>query len=233
MIKKHPISKNSLLIAVLGVLSVTPVVLHANTSTNYVGVDAVYSFMGFKTNYGANMFAKRAPGLNAFYGHKFNHIFGAEVGYEAEAKRSRVAVVYVNDYAAGVQVEGVRHEAYITKLYQKHPYVGVSASTAIKENNTLSMLIGGSLSHIRAIYNQYADSAGATDLTRTFAKTKLIPMVRVSAEHHFNDQFGLRALCTWRNTSQFKIKTQENPLADSEVKLKNAINVGLGLTYNW
>ena len=56
-------------------------------------------------------------------------------------------------------------------------------------------------------------------------------IVRASAEHVFDNKLGIRAFATWKRTSKFNIKSQENPSENSRIMLKNAIQAGLGIFY--
>ncbi len=94
-------------------------------------------------------------------------------------------------------------------------------------NTSVSLLVGASLSNIKAKY----DISIPTVATRTFKKTKLIPLVRLAVEHKVSDKFGIRGLVSWKNTSVFKVKSQESPTTTTEIKLKDTFNIGFGVAY--
>jgi len=197
----------------------------ASTSSTYIGADAIYGSMKFKENYGDKIFSKKGiPGVNLFVGHMFNENWGAEVGYEVDKKMKRTETVAAGNTVAGSFINPLAYHwrAYDTFVKQHHAYLGATAKTnVLSDNNFVSLMLGISLSHIQARYNVYADENGPVNVTRTFSKTKAMPMLRATIEHKFNDKFGLRALATWRNTSKFKIKSEETPSSTAEVRLKD------------
>jgi len=208
----------------------------ASTSSTYIGADAVYGKMKFREHYGDNIFSKKwIPGVNLFVGHMFNENWGAEIGYEVDKKMKRTETVKAGNTVAGIYMDPglFTYRSYNTSFKQHHAYLGAIAKKRILDNNFISLMLGVSLSHIQARYNIFADSipGAPPNVTRTFSKTKPIPVIRVSLEHKFNDKFGLKALATWRKTSKFKIKSEERPDTDAQVKLKNTINLGIGVNY--
>lgn len=209
----------------------------SGSSSNYVGVDGVYSSMKFREYYGDNIFNKKGiPGVNLFAGHMFNENWGFEAGYEVDKKMKRDNVrVNSGQTVAGNVVPSLYGFAdYNTKLKQHHTYLGFLAKYNLKHNLFASLMLGSSLSHVHAEYNLFnVNVANAhIDITRSFSKTKLIPIIRAALEYKINDKIGLRALTTWKKTSKFKI-IAEQPFvgSPSEVKLKNTINIGAGVSY--
>jgi len=207
-------------------------IVNVKETRDYIGIDAIYSKMKFKENYGENIFAQSAPGINLFYGHMFTNIVGAEIGYEMKQTKKREETIPEGDMVAGRSTAvGVISESYATNLQQQYPYCGVLFKRNLN-NNSASILIGLSLSHVRARYNLFNNGLNVSqDETRTFEKTKLMSIVRASAEHVFDNKLGIRVLATWKRTSKFNIKSQENPSGNSRIMLKNAIQAGLGIFY--
>ena len=200
---------------------------HHHGNATYVGLDAVYNWMGFKQDYGQNIFKKQAPGLNVFVGHMFHQNFGAELGFEWDKKVKKDVTIAANEKVAGSIVSTTASQVYKTKIDQTHPYLGVLAKTHLMNNTSISLLVGASLSNIKAKYDLSTPSVA----TRTFKKTKLIPLVRLAVEHKISDKFGIRGLVAWKNTSAFKVKSQETPSTTTEIKLKDTFNVGFGVAY--
>ncbi len=207
----------------------------SGSSSNYVGVDGVYSSMKFREYYGDNIFNKKGiPGVNLFAGHMFNENWGFEAGYEVDKKMKRTETVTEGSTVAGVFLDPLLIDwaSYNTFVKQHHSYLGAIAKTNfLGDNNFVSLMLGLSLSHVQIKQHLFQSEAGSENVTRTFSKTKLIPVIRASIEHKFNEQFGLRALTGWKKTSKFNIKSEEAPSKSSEVKLKNTINIGLGVFY--
>jgi len=203
------------------------------TRSTYAGIDAVYNSMKFKGGYGDNVISKKsAPGLNLFVGHMFHNNFGAEVGFEIEKKMKRSSTVYPGALVSGVLVQpGYISFSYDSTIKQRHPYLGVLGKCNLFDNTFISFLVGGSLSHINAKYIVTSSGAGPAynGTTKSFSKTKLIPVIKASLEHKVTDRFGIRALITWKNTSAIKMTAKEN--GTSTLKPKNTFNLGIGALY--
>lgn len=202
----------------------------------YVGADAVYSKLGFKQDYGQEMFSKKfAPGVNLFAGHMFNKNFGVELGWEMYKKMKRTAKVDGGKKAAGVLIDPIVFEwkSYDTTIKQQYPYLGAIAKTnLINENIFASIMLGISAAKIKTQFDSHLDDQGPTNAEiRNFCKTKPIAIARIAIDYKFNDNFGLKAFGKWKNTSKFKMTSRENHNGDSELKLKDSFGVGIGFTY--
>lgn len=200
----------------------------------YVGADAMYSKLGFKQDYGKEIFSKKfAPGINLFAGHMFNENFGMELGWEMYKKMKRSATVTSGNKAAGVYIDpAIRFVDYDTKIAQNYPYIGAVAKTNILgSDNLISLMIGASIANIKAQYTVVRTNGGPLNTIRNFNQTKPILIAKAMFEHKFNNNFGLRATATWKNTSRFKIKSKEDSASKEEIKLKDSLSFGLGATY--
>lgn len=210
---------------------------HAHTSHHhgqgaYVGLDAVYNWVGFKKDYGQNIFKKQAPGVNVFAGYMFHENFGAELGFEWDKKVKRDVTVGGNEVVAGRATPvGAAPASFKTTLRQSHPYLGLIAKTNVMcEENSLSLLLGAALSNIKEEFNWYSSAGVSQNIIKTFSKTKLVPLVRVSFERKFTHQFGARLYGSWKNTSKFKLLSKETGVT-YETRLKDALGLGLGFVY--
>ena len=198
---------------------------------SYVGLDVVYNFMKFKKDFGENIFAKNAPGLNVFVGHTFHEHFGVELGFEVEKKKKRTETIPSGQIVNGVAVLATAGSySYNTKVTQRHPYLGAVGKINITDNSFVSLLAGVSLSHVKAESNMFRIGANtAANITRTFSKTKVIPILRATVGYKFNNNFGLRALASWKNTARFKLSPEQGGV--DQVKLKDSINFGVGAIF--
>lgn len=213
---------------------------HAHTAHHghgaYVGLDAVYNWIGFKKDYGQNIFKKQAPGVNVFAGYMFHENFGAELGFEWDKKVKKDVTIPVGDTVAGTTIPTVAlgggNQAYKTYVKQSHPYLGLLAKTDIlAEKNFLSLTLGLSLSNIKAQINNYSSNGVSVSVIRNFSKTKLIPFVKVAFEHKFTQQWGAKLFAGWRNTSAFKLDAKETANTYQKIKFKDTFNVGFGVAY--
>lgn len=199
------------------------------------GINAIYSKTGFQNNYGENIFStKPALGLNPFVRQMFNDYYGIEAGFEVYKNIKRTAAVYANDIAAGVFVDPMfNFKSYRTNIKHNHAYLGgVAKMKFMGGNNSLNLMLGLSLSKLNAKYNKFQDGLGLIDLIRTFKQSKLIPIIKVTFNHKLNSNFSVQALTIWKGMSAFKVKSKENPNAPTEIRLKNSLGLGLGITYN-
>ena len=201
------------------------------TRSTYAGIDAVYNSMKFKGGYGDNLFKKNAPGLNLFVGHMFHENFGAEAGFEYDKRMKRSVQVNGSELIGGVANTGIPYINYDSKVKQNHPYIGVVGKYGFLNNTFVSLMVGGSLSHIKANYVITGTSLGSllNGTTRSYSKSKLIPIVRASVEHKFAEQFGIRGLIAWKNTSAIKMQAQENNTY--VIKPKDSFSFGIGALY--
>jgi hypothetical protein len=99
-------------------------------------------------------------------------------------------------------------------------------------NNSLNLMFGVSLSKLSAKYNVFQDGWGPRDITVTFKKSKFIPIIKATFEHKLNSNFSVQALTVWKGMSAFKVKSKEDPNGSAEIRLKNSLGLGLGVTYN-
>jgi len=212
---------------------------HATVNSTYIGADVIYTKTRFQSGFGDNVFSKKmAPGVNLFAGLMFNKYLGGEIGFEVDDPNSDI------NYAAGSEaVFGVAnnnasliYSGYQAKINQNHLYFGLIAKTNIFDKNFFSILIGGSVSHIKAranLFGKYINFFGGefipTDAVYTFDKNKLIPIVKIKFGYKCNDNSNINLSSTWKKTSKINITSQES--SGSMVKLKNSINVGLGFSY--
>ena len=244
--EKRSILKKTLNTGILSfimVLTATPCTYADNVQEGaYVGLDGVYSKIRFKRGYGENIFSeKAAPGLNVSGGYMFNGNFGLEVGFEIEKKKRRIDTVFLREYVVGSYLDpndpsAPDSQTYNTKIYQRHPYMGVKTKINITDNHGISLLAGVSVSHVKAEYNMFKriNNAGVSVpvnpgiMFGTFSKTRFVPMVRVSIEHAFN-RVGFRVFSSWRNTATFTKIAKER--VNGKIRLKDTVNLGAGIMY--
>ncbi len=223
---------NCLKCALVSTLLTGAFIVSAGEASNstYVGAEAIYSSMGFKKDYGANLFAKNAPGLNFFVGHMFHENFGAEVGFEWFKKKKRTDV----NLNTGEVVAGgsplTNPVTVNTSFKQQYPYLALIGKTNFDENNFVSLSLGLDLAKHKSSYVQTKDNgASVSRPSRNFNKTKMIPFVKASYEYKFNQDLGLKASLGWKNTARVKTTAAEHNAL--EVRPKNSLNFGIGL--NW
>ena len=235
-LQKKLLSSTGILGAIIttSIISIASNVYAGEDATNnpsfYLGADVVYSKTGFKGDYGSNIFAKSAPGINIFVGHMFNDNFGAEVGFEIEKKQKKSGNANWGTYVAGWEVPDPLKCSFKSELKQRHPYLGLVGNVNINNDFFVQGLLGISVSNIDAKYTLVDSDYGFTDAP-TFSKTKPVAMARLSVGYKLTDKFDVRAYTTWRNTSNIKIKSPDTQYGNL-IKLKDTFNVGLGVVYH-
>jgi hypothetical protein len=202
----------------------------------YLGVDVIYSKLRFAKNYGDNMFSKKMiPGANFFAGYMITDHLGVEGGYEINKTMRRTATLRTGDIAiGGLPIPAlVAFESYRTIIYSKQQkHLGLIAKHNITDYDLISLMLGLTFSNIKTNSHLFDDGpAGEVDIKRTFSKRKVVPLVRGTFEHKFNSSVGTRALLSWRKTSSFKVKSIENPGGNAEIRLKDTLSLGLGVTW--
>lgn len=199
------------------------------------GINTIYSKTNFKFHYGENILSSKSQlGLNPFVRQMFNDNWGIEAGLEIYKNMKRTARVEAGNTVAGIYLEPLfRFRSYKTNINQNHLYLaGIAKMRFLECNNSLNLMLGVSLSKLNAKFNMFEDGFGASDITRTFKKSKLIPIVKATFEHKLNSNFSVQALTVWKGMSAFKVKSKENPNGPTEIRLKNSLGLGLGVTYN-
>ncbi len=200
------------------------------------GINAIYSKTGFKINYGENIFStKPALGLNPFVRQMFNSNWGIEAGCETYKSLKKTITIQEGNIVMGVLIPvGIRFVSYRTMIKHSHAYLGgIGKINFLEDKNSLNLMLGMSLSNLNARY-QVFDSGlpGTVPITHTFKQSKLIPIIKATFEHKLNSNFSVQALTVWKGMSAFKVKSKENPNAPIEIRLKNSLGLGLGITYN-
>ncbi len=196
----------------------------------YVGAGLVYSSMKFTKDYGANLFAKNAPGLNVFAGYMFTDNFGLEAGYEHYKKKKKTV-----DVSAGERIAGgnalLNPYTISTSVQQTHPYIlAIAKTNMFDENLNLGVGIGLSYSKLKAFHAATSSNGAAINPIKEFnySTKKILPMVKTFAEYKF-DQFAVEASLGWKNTSKLKVNSSED--SKKEIKAKNSFNAGLGIKW--
>jgi hypothetical protein len=196
-----------------------------------VGVDLLYSSMKMSQNWGGNVFAKSAPGINFYFGKQFHEYFGAEVGSEFIKNKTKYTTItnaqtIVFNAAAAQAPQNYKTAIKITK-----PYLGVTSTFFINNNSFVQLLVGASIVKIKSysILVSTTNLAGTTNILNqkdVLNKNKVIPTLKVSFGANVFDDLGIKASFSWTNTKSIK------QTRSFFIKPKNSINLGAGLIYH-
>jgi len=201
----------------------------------YVGVEIIQTNQDFKNTYGKGIFNKNPQDYNFFAGFKFSKYFGSEIGYDFQPKRNKNATLTQgNGYVNGLTIDPGDTITTSSSVKGYHPYLGLFGEICQSwslGNVKFQALIAASFSQIKANYTLVSENGTNTNLPPyNYSKSRIIPMVKLSATNNFTKNFGLRLSLNYRNTSQFKILSQQN---DGEIRLKDTYGIGLGLVYSF
>jgi hypothetical protein len=214
--------------------SIINIAAHANDNVNfnslfYLGLDAVYSNMQFRKDFGRNIFNKSTVGGNIAFGYSLTNTIGFEVGHEEAKKKKTEVTLYEKNYAAGWLVTNYTGPVvFKSEFRQRHSYFGVIFNSNINEDCFASILFGASLSKIKAQYSMLQSRSTITGIDH-YSKTKLIPTARLALIFKLADHVGIRIFSTWRDTNKFKIKSKE--YKSYTIKLNNYFNWGIGVLF--
>lgn len=215
----------------------------------YVGADAQWRHMGFKKGYGDNITKKNYPQGNVYIGVKLNQYVGLEAGYERTTTVKKNTNVLGDEITLGTTLNPI-DPTVVTQLNSKTKisafYANVVGFLPICEEYRLQLI--GSLGIARTrlhmtvdipvLNNQTLSSADAADLHRVYLKKKWVPKIGVGLQHMFTCQLGVRAMLGWEGTARGSspvrdIRPLNRPTSEFTARIKNSLNVGLGLFYNF
>ena len=204
----------------------------------YVGFELIQTNQNYKEGYGKGLFYKDQVNYNVFGGLRFARWLGLEAGYEASSKKgSQVRLEAGDRFPGNVLLDPGEFAIMESTIQVTHPYAGIFATCGWR-CISMQAMIGASVSHLKARYASLATETGnlTTDqynsTVRTFSKTKVLPMAKISGLYKFNNNFALRANFNYRNTSLMKTKAQQGS-GVAEIKMKDTIGVGLGVLFTF
>lgn len=219
-------------------------------SNTYVGMEAgaisemTKSTYSFSSDGGANAYPKNPLLYGVFVGHKLNDRFGFELAYETQNKKNRIVTLVGGDNIPATTVKIPTNEWIIYKTSTKTQHLQAALHIKLhefakKENANVWLQLGASYSQLQAKQTPVDDSDDGPmpehliqEYTRTFKQWKFIPMAKIGVHYNLTPKFGLRATAGWRQLSLLKPKSQEMPDANTQIKMKDGFNFGLGFYFN-
>lgn len=205
-----------------------------NLNCPYIGFELIQTNLNYQQGYGKGIFYKNPIEWNVFGGLYFTKHFGAEIGYEAAARKGTQVLVGQGNALPGNVVMGAGQFTNMESTSQlTSPYAGLFGEYKFWRINWQA-LIGLSICHFRARTAITANQTGTfnqaayTSSTRNYAQTKVVPMFKLAGMYNFTKCLAARASFLYRNTSQIKPYAQGG---GSQVKLRDTVGVGVGLVY--
>jgi len=225
------------LVGTIAVLAVAPSAFAAkHMHSGYVGVDVTQTNQSFKAGVGKDIFKKNAQEYGIFGGFKFAKHFGVEAGWEQQAKKKRSAtntVATLDEF----NITQPGSFSYNSEVKGRHPYLGLFGECKHKSWSFQAMF-GASFSKVKVKLTSLSTTGTVpTMLTAgnvvTGSKSRVVPMVKLSAMHNFTKNFGVRVSGMYRNTSGVKIRLDQDTTGNVRLKMKDTFGIGLGLVYSF
>lgn len=195
-----------------------------------VGVDLLYSSMKMSQDWGGNVFAKSAPGINFYFGKQFHEYFGAEVGSEFIKNKTKYTTI-TNAQTIVFNAAALNApEQYKTSIKRTKPYLGLISTFFINDNSFMQLLLGAALVQVRSYSIRVSEttlgSVVIRNIKNTLNKNKVVPTLKVSLGANVFNDLGIKASFSWTNTKSIK-RTRS-----FFIEPKNSINIGAGLIYH-
>jgi hypothetical protein len=207
-----------------------------------IGVEAIQDFQKYKANFGDVVFKKNPQEYGIFGGFKFSKHFGIELGYDAQpSKGQNINIVPGESLPGGAIVSAGNSLSVESWVRANHGYLGLFAEKKCHFSGFGKMkfqaLIAASVTGIKARHATLATGVGVNSQAqyqasvRHYRKTRVVPMVKLSATYMVTDAVGVRLSGNYRNMSAFKVNAKEN--FANQLKFKDSFGVGLGLSYTF
>lgn len=219
--------------------------LNLSNIVPYIGLDAQWRYMDFQKGFGQNLVKPNYPQGNIYLGIKFNPYVGIDAGYERTISKTRRTTLLGGDTWFKKIIDDTfpnRFNIFDTTTKIKGPHINIIGFLPINDHLELIGSIGIARLKIQ-ITNVQSMMANITLVppdSFEFVKSKWISRINLGAQYKLTDQFGIRATGGWESTAGMKDITLTSstlpPLLTPEglvAKLKNSINFGFGLFYNF
>lgn len=230
------------LIAATALLA-TSTLIHADDQlclTPYVGADAQFRHMNFKTNYGDNLFEHHSPQGNVYAGMRINDYLGIEAGYESSFRTTRTVVLGAGYISAGVPASPTTTSAQFTSTLRINgPHLNILGFFPISEEYRLKFVALAGIASLKANLQRrlnYTTSAGVTTTSNTvstFENRKTVLRLGGGLEHMLTKQWGVRAGFVWENTARFQVPSTSPTSPRALVQTKNTTIYSLGAFFKF
>lgn len=208
----------------------------------YAGVEIIQTNQNYLSGYGKDVFYKNPQDYSIFGGFKFYDNLGAEFGYEFQPNRNMNTKLNPGDIAPGnIGIGAGQYTVIESSISTQNPYVAIFAEQKCALSEYLKVkfqeLVGLSATHVKARTGILATQAGISSQAaynasvRTYSKTKLLPVIKLTATFSVTESLGLRVSANYRNMSALKITPNES--GNALLKFKDTFGIGLGITYSF
>lgn len=215
------------------ILIIPPVALaKVNLPSMYIGVNAGVKQNGFTPGYGDNLFNTKQPIANIFAGIEIIPHLNVEINLETTKNRQRHSALSGNDSFLGV-VPG----DLITRNWQSDiKFSSIGADLIYKFNpiccDKFNILLGAGIKITKVnLKSKNLSSPSTPVLKLTENNTKGLIKLSAGYEYMFTNNYGMRGLVSWENTSALKPVGTNRIGAKFTAQLKNSMNYTLGVLY--
>ena len=201
----------------------------------YVGIDAQWRHMSFKKDFGKDQTAENYPQGNAYVGLKVTPFFGVELGYESTTNKNKNSTVLGRDRTFGFIFLPDEHERnqsfnFKTKTKIHGPHLDFVGFLPISDEYCLDLVGSLGVAYLKSKATFTLQDPLAPSLSLT-SKSKWVARVGLGVQQMITDQFGVRAMATWENTSQLKLKVKGKN--EPSGRTEDSFILGLGLFFNF
>lgn len=232
------------IIGVIAACALSPLAhanLAINTQSSFIGIEAIQTNQDYETGFGKKVFTKNVQNYGVYGGLKFHKHFGVEVGYEIQPNRKKQPLLTGGDYIPGstTAVPAGGSRLLESSIQTRHTYFGLFGEKmchlAQHQAITFQGMLGLSASHVKArfallkVNGSQVTVANYLASISTFSKTKVVPMVKVSAIYMPMHKVGIRLSAAYRATSKIKSESKEG--GTPEIRFKDTFSLGLGASY--
>lgn len=175
--------------------------------TPYVGADAEWRHLDFKSGFGDNTFRHDYPQGNLYAGLKFNCYFGIEAGYEATERKTRTTTFFPGTVVNGVLLSGPSSSFQFASTGQiKGYHASLLGFYPLCNVYRLSLLgsVGFARLQARLISSRIALSGVPTNVASDFIQRKDVLRLGAGLQQMISEDWGVRAMLKWENTNKFK-----------------------------
>jgi len=235
--------KKSLSLIAATALLATSTMIHADDElclTPYVGADAQFRHMNFKSNYGDNLFEHHSPQGNVYAGIRVNDYLGLEAGYESSFRTSRTVVLGAGYISAGVPANPATTSAQFTSTLRINgPHLNILGVFPISEEYRLKFVALAGIASLKANLQRrlnYTTAAGGTTVLNqltTFENRKTVLRFGGGLEHMLTKHWGVRASLVWENTARLQVPSTNPASPRALVQTKNTTIYSLGAFFKF
>lgn len=200
----------------------------------FIGIDAQDRHMGFREDFGGNLFKKNLPQLDAYVGVRFLQYFGLQVGYQESKTKPRTANFGPGDIILGIPLLPGEDQIHYSETRIRGTHLDLLGFFPVCLDWNLELF--GSVGITRnalALEDRITNFGGEVvenPLVRTYDVKKTGARASIGIQKIFCQHIGIRGLVVWENTSRFQnLRSLEVPDSVSIVNARRSLNYGLGI----